>query len=71
MIEFHSPYLIPIIFLFLVFCVAFAIGNVWAEITTGPDKPDASPVRWFLLIVPSLIGIFLILWWPTTYIGGS
>ena len=69
MIEFSSPYLIPAIFMFFVLCVGFGIGAIWSNITlcvsawssTQHDEHAKAALRWLLLIVPSLIGIFVIL----------
>lgn len=69
MIEFHSPYLIPIIFMALVIFVGFGMGNIWSEIYRAPSNREDNPAGWLLLIVPSLIGIFLILWMPTKLMG--
>jgi hypothetical protein len=78
-IEFSSPYLIPIIFMFFVLSVGFGIGAIISEVSlyvmewTSEQRDDHAKraVRWLLLIVPSLLGIFVILWWPTTFIGGG
>jgi Na+/H+ antiporter NhaC len=78
MIEFSSPYLIPIIFMFFVLSVGFGIGAILSEITLvvdawtneQHDEHAKRAVRWLLLVIPSLLGIFVILWWPGQFISG-
>jgi len=67
------------IFLFFLLSVGFGIGAILSEITLVVDAWTQEQhdlhakraIRWLLLIIPSLLGIFLILWWPTTYISGG
>ena len=76
MVEFSAPYLIPLIFLFFLLCIGFGLGNIFSEVMHYDSikaKTGANPneARWLLLIVPSLLGIFVILWWPIVQLGGG
>lgn len=75
MVVFEAPLLVPLIFLFLVLCVGFAMGAIFTEIRhldgTKAGDHNFKEARWLMLIIPSLIGIFLILWWPTTIVGAG
>ena len=73
MIEFQPPLLIPLIYITALMAVGIGLGACWMEMLLGDSNGEGlRGFRWFLLIVPSLVVIFLILWWPGTYaVGGG
>jgi len=76
MVTLEAPLLIPMIFMALLLAVGFGIGALISEISLigerkAADRDSMGEFRWLLLIIPSLVGIFNILWWPTAQIGGG
>ena len=60
MITFEPPYIVIFIFLSLILAVGIGIGGLLAEVMAA-EKNEPKGADWFLLIVPSMVGVFLIL----------